>query len=286
MQQQNVKQVHFENLPYELLSYILKFFKLKEFFPLVQVSKTFKKVVLSTVETFDAFSVGKALGSLNDDCLTFVSQFKNLNSLDLVWCKDITSEGLGQSISNLKNLTRLDLYMCTQISDSVINALSSLTKLKYLDICRCKKITDKGIVCLSNLTDLKSLKIYKCENLTDQGISTVLRSSTNLIQLNASQCTGFTDKGISLLSSHVKLERLFLSHCGLTSAGMIYLSNLTNLSVLDVSGCVGLNDEAIIYLSNLVNLVHLCVGGCNFSQEKIRLLCRGLVKLNVSGFGS
>lgn len=76
----------------------------------------------------------------------------------------------------------------------------------------------------------------------------------NLKELDLSRCSKITDAGIKHVLAIQNLEKLHVSETGLTSNGVVLLSSLQNLNLLDLGG-ISITDEALCSLQvNMFNL--------------------------------
>lgn len=73
---------------------------------------------------------------------------------------------------------------------------------------------------------------------------------TSLKELDLSRCLKVTDAGIQHLISISSLEKLYASETGVTTNGIVLLSSLKNLSVLDLGG-LPVTDQALSSLQVL-----------------------------------
>ena len=139
---------------------------------------------------------------------------------------------LPDGLSNLKNLTILyiESTLITNVDD-----LANLTNLVELDLEGCTNITNlDGLLRLTKLTDFS---FWYGRSLTD---ISGLAQLKNLKNLDLSFCEEITD--LSYLSNLLKLKNLVLRDCGVWNTDYMisvdFLSNLTNLKQLDLSGCI------------------------------------------------
>lgn len=79
---------------------------------------------------------------------------------------------------------------------------------------------------------------------TYRGLLLFSSGMTNLKELDLSRCSKITDTGIRHLTSIPILEHLWIPETGVTNDGVILLSSLTNLSVLDLGG-LPVSDSAL-----------------------------------------
>tara|TARA_B100001287_G_C22646782_1_gene513150 strand:- start:415 stop:1488 length:1074 start_codon:yes stop_codon:yes gene_type:complete len=139
---------------------------------------------------------------------------------------------LPDGLSNLKNLTIL--YIESTLIKNV-DDLANLTNLLELDLEGCTKITNlDGLLKLTKLTDLS---FWYGRSLTD---ISGLAHLKNLKNLDLSFCEEIND--LSYLSDCLNLKSLVLRDCGVWNTdykiNVDFLSNLTNLTSLDLSGCI------------------------------------------------
>ncbi|MBA3815658.1 MAG: BTB/POZ domain-containing protein [Parachlamydiaceae bacterium] len=117
-----------------------------------------------------------------------------------------------------KNLKSLNLSRCHQISDddfsTILKACLSLTDL-VLDECR--KIGDKGFFELAkSLPRLTSLSLVHC-SISDSALLEIAARSRVLTSLNLRRCEQLTEKGFKDLAKHAfVLKELNLSECNVT----------------------------------------------------------------------
>lgn len=202
-------------------------------------------------------------------------QLPNLTSLHLFYDSQITDN----LISRMDSLLELALGSGTEITDDAVSRLTNLTSLKIHET-----ITDRGISNLTNLTRLDS----SSELISDIGMSKL----TNLVSLRISGCpvtdhviTTLTQLrelrlyptlGPSLISSHslgylTQLEKLAIEERDLQPPFSVLtnlktlsitfntlesdaLSNLTNLTALDLFGSINWKKSGMFTLTNLVTL--------------------------------
>lgn len=73
---------------------------------------------------------------------------------------------------------------------------------------------------------------------------------TSLKELDLSRCLKVTDVGIQHIISISSLEKLYAPETGVTTNGIVLLSSLKNLSVLDLGG-LPVTDQALSSLQVL-----------------------------------
>lgn len=83
---------------------------------------------------------------------------------------------------------------------------------------------------------------------------------TNLKELDLSRCSKITDAGVGHLTTIPSLEKLWIPETGVTADGVITLTSLTNLSLLDLGG-LPVSDSTLcnlkvdIYCSHVLNIL-------------------------------
>ena len=82
---------------------------------------------------------------------------------------------------------------------------------------------------------LRSLNVAECHRINNSALWP-LAGMTSLKELDLSRCKKVTDAGIKHLLSISHLEKLHLSRTGVTAGGIKLLSELKNLSTLDLGG--------------------------------------------------
>ena len=115
---------------------------------------------------------------------------------------------------------------------------------------------------------------------TEPALPDLIIRQVNLIYLNLSNCQ-ITDKDLSKISNLHQLRQLSISVSRLlTNAGLMSLSALLNLSILDLSNCVYISGNILSY-KFIKKLEHLNLSGCFSIAEKslIKLADSNIKKL-------
>lgn len=268
------------------------------FTELCVVSKFFLAVI--TTNTTE-ISIKKAVEIDYSSLANFLEEFKNLTDLDFTEvpitdgdikslsilvnlkevsfksCKGIVGDGI-LHLSTLTNLKRIN-FNDSSISAEGISYLSTLTSLTGLNIKLCY-VKDAGLLSLQVLTSLIKLNISYGE-ITESGISHLSTLLTNLTSLNISRCYHVKDTGLSYISTLLtNLQELSASGMDIKDEGISHLSNLSNLTKLNVSDCAFIKGEKF---SLLTNLTSLNVYGCYIIQENVSYISTltNLTDLNI-----
>ena len=134
----------------------------------------------------------------------YIHSFTNLNNLVELSLEftGINDNYFANATRNLKNLNALNVSWCRHLTDTGLMYICRLVSLKKLNISRCTKVTNRGLFHLSALRLLNSLDISGCTDITDVGLP-YLNSVLKLTKVNISFCTNITYDGIlKLRGSH------------------------------------------------------------------------------------
>ncbi|CAD7704060.1 unnamed protein product [Ostreobium quekettii] len=223
--------------------------------------------------------------------LSPVGPLSQLNHLDLSHCEQLTDDGLGP-ICGLTCLQSLSVYRCRRVSNAGLNAVSGLTGLTMLDVGGCERVSHEGLSVLGPLTALAKLSIRADPMKWDSdpiGVSG-LQHITHLTSLKCLDlCWRYriTNSGLERLSALTNLEELHLAHCRrISDQGVLVLTaSLTNLTSIDLWGCVKITDSALEGITALRALRHIDLSQCHRVTDKgvpkLRKLPK-LAHLNVS----
>ena len=210
--------------------------------------------------------------SINDECLQSISSFiPNLKELDLSSCWDITCIGLNALLSNCHYISSINFSNCRKIDDSCIALLAEKCyMLDQLSFSYCKNLTNDALHHLSRFSEtISKLDFHRCTGITDEGFLKAFAGSVwpRLNYINLTDCTFLSDVVLKTIGAAApKLETLFLSFCcSLTETAMSYISLfMPQLVSLDLSYCGGAVTDFTVELliSNLKNLSVLSLRGC------------------------
>lgn len=204
--------------------------------------------------------------------LTFVtSEFSSIEGL--VNCnrlEELILHGNGiediSPIASLQNLKRL--HLGGVLDDSDLQIIGLLTKLEYLSIPDCSNVI--SIAPLASLKKLEVLKSYT-EVMDIQAIA-------NMAQLKELYLEGVQAKDYTALSGLIKLEKLSLPFTNINDLSP--LRNLTNLQVLDLTGCSNITD--IRALSGMTELRDLNLDGVPITEVKALSTLKKLEQLDLA----
>ncbi|KAK3535092.1 hypothetical protein QTP70_003927 [Hemibagrus guttatus] len=226
--------------------------------------------------------------------LSYVIQgMPNIESLNLSGCYNLTDNGLGHAfVQDIPCLRILNLSLCKQITDSSLGRIAQYLKnLEFLELGGCSNITNTGLLLIAwGLHRLKSLNLRSCRHVSDVGIghlAGMTRSAAEgclgLEHLTLQDCQKLTDLSLKHISKGLsKLKVLNLSFCGgISDAGMIHLSHMTQLWTLNLRSCDNISDTGIMHLSmGSLRLFGLDVSFCDkVGDQSLAYIAQGLYQL-------
>jgi hypothetical protein len=139
-----------------------------------------------------------------------------------------------------------------------------------------------GMVMLESLPHLVSLTIQQAD-VQDADFAH-LRSQQELETLSVVD-VGVGDEALAQISGLVRLKSLYFARTELTSAGLVHVKNLSNLTYLSLQNSRKITDEGLAHLARLVRLKALDLGYTSISDAGLAALkpLRSLELLNLNG---
>lgn len=231
---------------------------------------------------------------ITDDCLLHVAKLKKLESLDLSWSFNVSSEKVfklaqqlpklskltiansrtfsAKNIETLENIKHLDIHRDSgKYDDQSLEQIGKLTKLTHLNLnqsrhYRANIITGAGIKHLENLRNLETLGIYGLFKIKDNEYTQLFKKLSKLKELEM----GFNwlFKGDSLvLPAH--LRKLDMKESwNVSEEPLIKMKGKSSLRELNIFQCFKFTDNAIASLKNLKQLKKLNMGGNRELSDK------------------
>jgi hypothetical protein len=125
---------------------------------------------------------------------------------------------------------------------------------------------------------------------TDEAIGTLVRRFPAVVSLEFKgnvygESTALTDKGLLAVSSLPALTLLDLSYCSkLTDAGLRAVSNLPALASLNLNECYRVTNAGLLAVGNLPALTFLNLSRCNVTDESMQAVSSlpALTSLNLT----
>jgi Leucine-rich repeat (LRR) protein len=215
--------------------------------------------VLSHLNELEELELSLYGPGINETALAQLAKLKQLKQLSL-YAPKVTNTDL-VPVSSLKALKQLFLYV-PEVTISGLNALNSLTNLRQLTLTGIRQ--DNGGLNLSRLTQLEEFRLMtrqvyeggavKTDNLRDADLAWL----TGLKRLRWLQgLCGVSDAGMKYLTNLTSLEGLTIHTVQVTDAGLANLSLLRNLQTLHYQGPI--TDEGLRHLEGLRSLNFLTI---------------------------
>ena len=139
----------------------------------------------------------------NDSHVYHISELLRLRVLNLTACIKVTDVSVKEL--RYRELKSLYLTMCPQVSDEVLVAVSrNIPSLETLHVSKCGKVGDRGLLeVIDRLNRLKSLNISNCNAVTNRTIERLFVKCGRLRELDVSFCREVTPEAIEMLENNL-----------------------------------------------------------------------------------
>lgn len=252
-----IKNVHLSSLDTTSIYYINNVVILS-LYNTVDMTETQLKILIdNSYSTLQEVELG-LFDNLTNQGVKYISKCKNLHTLNLNWCQDISDEGIEPVIIN-NPISNLNVCQ-TQISGKLFEYIISIGKITKLNIGHTYCIPYINFKCLEYYNklvhlDIRGYDIHENINL--------LKNLSNIKYLNLCQCH-ITDKQLKYFTNNVILN---ISQNDITDKGMKYLVNNKVLIDLDI-GWTQVTDIGIKYLLQCKKLKYIRADNCNDITDK------------------
>ncbi|KAL4712724.1 hypothetical protein ACJJTC_008021 [Scirpophaga incertulas] len=107
---------------------------------------------------------------ITDVSLTYAFKFKELITLNLSRCQQITHDGIEYLVKNCPSIEYFNLIDCYNLKDeAVVNIVIGLKRLQHLELRGCNQLTDKTLEAIqAHCKKLKIVDIQGCRNITSE----------------------------------------------------------------------------------------------------------------------
>lgn len=218
-----------------------------------------------------------------DDALAFVADHAQLMELDLWGCDSVTDIGMSH-LGAMPRLQRLELGQVGGITSSGLPALAVLPRLSALGVSGTR-VDDSGLAALRPMRSLKRLDLAHT-SIVGSGLPSLVECP-ELWSLSLFGCVGLRPETLAALRRLHALSALNLGRCGLLSdQAMVYLRPLRMLSELRLEG-IPITDGGILYVTDLHGLAVLDLSWTRVADAGVARLgvLRGLRTLMLAGTG-
>lgn len=187
----------------------------------------------------------------NFSCSLISRTCRQLRSLSLSGCVNITTEGVVEIVQSVPYLEVLNLEGCPLVGNAALLELGKrCPNLRSLNVRGCSQLTDSAFTELNNDVNnqIQELDISNLPNLTERGIKGFLGRCFNFASLKLSGNKTVTNDCIEILAVNNSsiLRNLEIVGCeNLTDASIRALSSYcSNLRSLNISFCKGISPHA------------------------------------------
>lgn len=190
------------------------------------------------------------LQQVNDDLLVKIaSRRQNVTEINISDCRGVHDHGVSSLASHCPGLQKYTAYRCKQLGDSSLSALAAHCPLLVkVHVGNQDKLTDGALKKLGeHCSELKDIHLGQCYGVSDEGMMALARGCPKLQRLYLQENKMVTDQSVRAVAEHCpELQFVGFMGCPVTSQGVIHLTALRNLSVLDLRHISELNNETVM----------------------------------------
>ncbi|XP_053887651.1 F-box/LRR-repeat protein 17 isoform X3 [Malaclemys terrapin pileata] len=193
------------------------------------------------------------------------SRSQNISEINISDCRNVSDTGVCVLAFKCPGLLRYTAYRCKQLSDtSIIAVASQCPLLQKVHVGNQDRLTDEGLKQLgSKCKELKDIHFGQCYKISDEGMIIIAKGCLKLQRIYMQENKLVTDHSVKAFAEHCpELQYVGFMGCSVTSKGVIHLTNLRNLSSLDLRHITELDNETVMEIvkrcKNLSSL-NLCL---------------------------
>ncbi|CAM4556880.1 unnamed protein product [Lepidochelys olivacea] len=193
------------------------------------------------------------------------SRSQNISEINISDCRNVSDTGVCVLAFKCPGLQRYTAYRCKQLSDtSIIAVASQCPLLQKVHVGNQDRLTDEGLKQLgSKCRELKDIHFGQCYKISDEGMIIIAKGCLKLQRIYMQENKLVTDHSVKAFAEHCpELQYVGFMGCSVTSKGVIHLTNLRNLSSLDLRHITELDNETVMEIvkrcKNLSSL-NLCL---------------------------
>ncbi|KAM6230943.1 F-box/LRR-repeat protein 17 [Porphyrio hochstetteri] len=190
---------------------------------------------------------------------------QNITEINISDCRNVSDTGVCILAIKCPGLLRYTAYRCKQLSDtSIIAVASQCPLLQKVHVGNQDRLTDEGLKQLgSKCKELKDIHFGQCYKISDEGMIIIAKGCLKLQRIYMQENKLVTDQSVKAFAEHCpELQYVGFMGCSVTSKGVIHLTNLRNLSSLDLRHITELDNETVMEIvkrcKNL-NSLNLCL---------------------------
>ncbi|XP_051499619.1 F-box/LRR-repeat protein 17 isoform X2 [Apus apus] len=193
------------------------------------------------------------------------SRSQNITEINISDCRNVSDTGVCILAIKCPGLLRYTAYRCKQLSDtSIIAVASQCPHLQKVHVGNQDRLTDESLKQLgSKCRELKDIHFGQCYKISDEGMIIIAKGCLKLQRIYMQENKLVTDQSVKAFAEHCpELQYVGFMGCSVTSKGVIHLTNLRNLSSLDLRHITELDNETVMEVvkrcKNL-NSLNLCL---------------------------
>uniref|UniRef100_A0A674P2D1 F-box and leucine rich repeat protein 17 n=1 Tax=Takifugu rubripes TaxID=31033 RepID=A0A674P2D1_TAKRU len=190
------------------------------------------------------------LQQVNDDLLVKIaSRRQNITEINISDCRGVHDHGVSSLASHCPSLQKYTAYRCKQLGDASLSALGTHCPLLVkVHVGNQDKLTDEALKKLGeHCSELKDIHLGQCYSITDEGMVALSKGCRKLQRLYLQENKLVTDRSVRAVAENCpELQFVGFMGCPVTSQGVIHLTALRNLNVLDLRHISELNNETVM----------------------------------------
>ncbi|CAL8345184.1 unnamed protein product [Lota lota] len=190
------------------------------------------------------------LQQVNDDLLVKIaSRRQNVTEINISDCRGVQDHGVCSLASHCPGLQKYTAYRCKQLGDLSLSALASHCPLLVkVHVGNQDKLTDDALKKLGeHCSELKDVHLGQCYSITDEGVVALAVGCPKLQRIYLQENKLVTDRSVQAVAEHCpELQFVGFMGCPVTSQGVIHLTGLRSLSILDLRHISELNNETVM----------------------------------------
>lgn len=211
----------------------------------------------------EALSVGNSPTN-RSRCVNTLAIAKNLQTLELRQCYEITFNAISYILDNCSRLSSLSITATkpTIFHDKMrrnknmngeFGSNSSIPKpcpqLTTLNLSDCGRLWDGTLMAIADRCNyLLNINIQQCSTITDAALEHIGKSCLCLLEFNCNSCAAITEAGIDSLASGCHfLQKIDMSHNWVIKDGAILAlaEHCPQLTYLNINDCYQITDTSM-----------------------------------------
>ncbi|XP_077418021.1 F-box/LRR-repeat protein 17 [Vanacampus margaritifer] len=206
------------------------------------------------------------LQQVNDDLLAKIaSRRQNVTEINISDCRGVHDHGVFSLASQCPGLQKYTAYRCKQLGDISLAALAAhCPQLLKVHVGNQDRLTDRALIKLGECcSELKDIHLGQCYGISDEGMVALAKGCHKLQKLYLQENKLVTDQSVRAVAEHCpELQFVGFMGCPVTSQGVIHLTALRNLTVLDLRHISELNNETVMEVVRMcrnLSSLNLCL---------------------------